>query len=248
MLGAILAVIALQLAPWGQTEMVDYIRRAPRTAVSAVDPFVGAPPSDVQGQPIRLSLPILMEGAPGGSRLLKWTYDRTAQVLEISVLPNDLKAGVAYMEGGEFIIPTLARLDGFSLSHERRRVGSETQSNAYGASARVELFEEKTLAVADYNPSYERRLPGGVTGFYRFRSQVSPEEARALVDGIQFLIEGEVREIVDGRAVLCGTTFHSATITSPRQVRGEVCVLGAEFTRFAIVTRDGTALAEWTDR
>lgn len=145
--------------------------------------------------------------------------------------------------------PVLFDVGGTSVI-ERSYVGS----NGFGAKSRVAVqrLRENALEMRDRPAGVvdpELAAIPGVAAIepqaYSVEIQISGAEARALTKDVRIVIEGTIAPLVGGGATYCKPLDREATFSSPIEVHGEQCWIGANVSRVAFVRGSGEVIKEW---
>jgi hypothetical protein len=132
-------------------------------------------------------------------------------------------------------------------------------SNAFGARANVKVtqLQQNTIAFvnaprAEMSPyrvydDFDRRM--GITpklDTYWTELKLSGPAARALSTDATLVIEGSIAPIKDGMPTYCTSIYGAATVSSPNEIYGSNCWVGAIVTRVAFVRKSsGDVIKEW---
>lgn len=142
------------------------------------------------------------------------------------------------------------------IGGSRKPTRSYVGSNAYGATARVQVvkLEQNGLVLLD-GPSGERS-PFGVPGVpdlrpppdsYSAEFTLPGPDARKLALDAGLLIEGTIAALPNGKSNVCKAIYGGPEIDHPLEVYGSECWVGANVSRIAFVRRStGEVLREWT--
>ena len=134
-------------------------------------------------------------------------------------------------------------------------------SNAYGASAEVNVYHDRRNAVAmlsspvgEVSPymsadSVEFNERHGIQisrDTYWLEIPVSGNSARELAHDTALVIEGSIGAFATGEVVHCESVYSDATIDSPTEVFGSECLMAANVTRVAFIREStGEVIQEW---
>lgn len=141
------------------------------------------------------------------------------------------------------------------IGGSRKSTRSYIGSNAYGATARiqVEKLEQNGLVFLD-GPSGERS-PFGVPGVPDLRPPPDSYSAEFIFPGPQarkialdagLLIEGTIALLPNAKLSMCKGIYGGPEIDHPLEVYGSECWVGARVSRIAFVRRStGEVLKEW---
>lgn len=196
----------------------------------------------IEGKPFKLTLAATDDiQGDGGLR-----YDYVDGVLTLDVSPTTVWPGVA---GVEQALPALL------VSSTTKNLGSSLAQNAYGAVAEVHSYLNTGAAVAIVSGPKPMLSPSNTDHHYDnlentdwwVRLTLPPAQARAVAMDAVAIVEGTFVSLPTGKAGACHMGGSSATIDHPSSYRSEVCYVGANVTRIALMRRSsGEVIKEWT--
>lgn len=209
---------------------------------AARDSFTSRPASPLLGRHVALSFPVVEAGhtARAGNDIT-WSYELGGQRLTLAANPESF---VRFRAKDGAVLSGRVELNGFRTLHRVDSTRRERRENAFGAGASVEVVHDTIFGMALIGHG---SLPAG--GDYTAVLNLPAEEARSLVQSVNLVVEGTVRNYGEQQAVLCGSRYIEPTLDGPREIFSEICVLSVDVRRVAFVnTSSGAVLKEWISR
>lgn len=216
---------------WGIAEVNAFIEaNRPRERALTDDPFALPPAAARPEQHIVLQYPVnrrdteLIMGTP------TWAYDPTTQQLRLSMYPSS--SMLITMQLGSDAGPdgsARPRITKYLLTHHSLR------GPTLGITSVVRSSREYSVPVGRSQQSSE----------YIYETTIAPDEARALVGHVRFVVTAEAAAWAPGKFIICGKSYQRASSANPTGVR-DYCFLNSRIINVAFVdSRDGAVLQSW---
>lgn len=194
--------------------------------------------ADLDGKPFEVTVPLSNSGANSAGF---WQYKADDQRLEISFETQMWSRSTFVEDVTDATAMGSTYGWGFYLTFASRDGRGYTGSNAFGATAEVDVMHQSAvgLIAAPGSPTF-------VTDLFKTQSiNMPPEQARQAVAGARIVIRGTLRAYAQNKVVMCGTEYISATLDNPLDVDTHICALSAVFTDIRAVSASGEILATW---
>lgn len=251
-----------QPVAWGMAEVDAYIlANQPRTGAAAnADPFAVPAAAPAPNRDILFTYEVGRSGAEGVDFSgPNWSYDAVKQELTLTARPGSgtlVSLTATADERGSY--ETAPRVtDYFSTFADRITADGGERSNAYGATVQVTLTTMTSRGLT--HVVRDRRLfslPATGSEYsseYQVKLTVPPEEARAMVERLRFVVTGNTEPWAPGKYIICGTSYIEPTFQRPHEILGRYCFLNAVVRSVGFVDMgdmnvqgDGRVLAEWS--
>lgn len=224
--------------PSAFNQVIGAVRAESKSTDKFAEPLV----SPIEGKSFKLTMPAL-EGSEGGGSTV---YDYKDGILTLNISPRDLWP---MMSGPEESLPS------FLVSSTTKTLGSYVGQNAFGATARVRNFSNAGTAIAVVTGPRPMLSPMRTDikadvledSDWWVRLPLPPTQAKAVAMDTVGIVEGSFTSLPSGKVGACNFGGLSATINRPSNYSSEICYLGANVKRIALMRKStGEVIKEWT--